>query len=53
MGPYAIMAHKENDGVHKAHIKQLAHMATIPHLGASIMFGKTVIYDAQWQVTLT
>ena len=32
--------------------KQVAQWATIAHLGASIMFGKTIIYDAQWQVTL-
>ena len=32
--------------------KQVAQWATIPHLGASIMFGKTIIYYAQWQVTL-
>ena len=32
--------------------KQVAQWATITHLGASIMFGNTIIYDAQWQVTL-
>ena len=32
--------------------KQVAQWATIAHLGASIMFGNTIIYDAQWQVTL-
>ena len=32
--------------------KQLAQWATIPHHGASIMFGDTLIYDAQRQVTL-
>ena len=52
------MAHIENDAFLKAqirsrHIKQIAQWATIAHLGASIMFGKTIIYDAQWQVTLT
>ena len=29
------------------YIKQVAQWATIAHLGASIMFGKTIIYDAQ------
>ena len=33
--------------------KQVAQWATIAHLGASIVFGKTIIYDAQWQVALT
>ena len=32
--------------------EQVAQWATIPHLGASIMFGDTMIYDAQRQVTL-
>ena len=32
--------------------KQLAQWATIAHHGASIMFGDTIIYDAQRQVTL-
>ena len=32
--------------------KQVAQWATIAHLRASIMFGKTIIYDAQWQVTM-
>ena len=32
--------------------KQVAQWATIAHLGASIMFGDTLIYDAQRQVTL-
>ena len=32
--------------------KQVAQWATIAHLGASIMFGDTSIYDAQRQVTL-
>ena len=31
--------------------KQVAQWATIAHLGASIMFGDTLIYDAQRQVT--
>ena len=33
-------------------IKKVAQWATIAHLEASIMFGKIIIYDAQWQVTL-
>ena len=36
-----------------SHIKQVAQWATAAHLGASIMFGKTIVYDPQWQVTLT
>ena len=32
--------------------QQVAHWATIAHLGASIMFGDVIIYDAQRQVTL-
>ena len=32
--------------------KQVAQWATIAHLGASIMFGDTIIDDAQMQVTL-
>ena len=32
--------------------KQVAQWATIAHLGASLMFGDTIIYDAQMQVTL-
>ena len=32
--------------------KQVAQWATIPHHGASIMFGDTIIYDAQRQMTL-
>ena len=32
--------------------KQVAQWATIAHLGASIMFGDTIIDDAQRQVTL-
>ena len=32
--------------------KQVAEWATITHLGASIMFRDTLIYDAQRQVTL-
>ena len=32
--------------------KQVANGATIAHLGASIMFGDSIIYDAQRQVTL-
>ena len=35
-----------------SYFQQVAQWATIAHLGASIMFGKTIIYDAQWQVTL-
>ena len=31
---------------------QVAQWATISHLGASIMFGDTIKYDAQRQVTL-
>ena len=30
----------------------IAQWATIAHLGASIMFGDTLIYDTQRQVTL-
>ena len=33
-------------------LKQVAQWATIAHLGASIMFGEAIIYDAQRQVTL-
>ena len=33
-------------------IKQVAQWATIAHHGASIMFGDTIIYDAQRQITL-
>ena len=33
-------------------LQQVAHWATIAHLRASIMFGETIIYDAQRQVTL-
>ena len=36
----------------KASKKQVAQWATIAHLGASIMFGYTIIYDAQRQVNL-
>ena len=32
--------------------KQVAQWATIAHLGASIMFGDTIIYDARRQVIL-
>ena len=32
--------------------KHVAQWVTIAHLGASIMFGDTLIYDAQRQVTL-
>ena len=32
--------------------KQVAQLATIAHHGASIMFGDTIIYDAQRLVTL-
>ena len=32
--------------------KQVAQWATISHHGASIMFGDTIIYDAQRQITL-
>ena len=32
--------------------KQVAQWPTITHLGASIMFGDILIYDAQRQVTL-
>ena len=32
--------------------KQVAQWATIAHHGTSIMFGDTIIYDAQRQVTL-
>ena len=33
-------------------IQQVAQWATIAHHGASIMFGDTIIYDAQRQITL-
>ena len=33
-------------------IKQVTQWATIAHLGATIMFGDTIIDDAQRQVTL-
>ena len=32
--------------------KQVAQWATIAHHGASIIFGDTIIYDAQRQMTL-
>ena len=32
--------------------EQVAQWAMIAHLGANIMFGDTIIYDAQRQVTL-
>ena len=32
--------------------QQVAQWATIAHHGASIMFGDTIIYDAQRQITL-
>ena len=32
--------------------KQVAQWATIAHHGASIMFGDTISYDAQKQITL-
>ena len=32
--------------------KQVAQWATIAHHGASIMFGDTIIYDVQRQITL-
>ena len=38
--------------IHSNKIKQVALWATIGHLGASIMFGDTIIDDAQKQVTL-
>ena len=38
--------------IFKSFIKQVAQWATIAHLGASIMFGDTLIDDAQRQVTL-
>ena len=34
-----------------AALKQVAQWATIAHHGASIMFGDTIIFDAQRQVT--
>ena len=34
------------------HKKQVAQWATLAHHGASIMFGDTIIYDAQRQITL-
>ena len=36
----------------KSRFKQVAQWETIAHLGASIMFGDTIIDDAQRQVTL-
>ena len=37
---------------HAVFIKQVAQWATIAHHGAIIMFGDTIIYEAQRQVTL-
>ena len=34
------------------YLLQVAQWETIVHLGASIMYGDTLIYDAQRQVTL-
>ena len=34
------------------HSKQVAQWATIAHHGASILFGDTIIYNAQRQITL-
>ena len=36
----------------KTPMKQVAKWATIPLLGASILFGDTIINDAQRQITL-
>ena len=36
----------------RSKFKQVAQWATIAHLGASIILGGTLIYDAQRQVTL-
>ena len=33
-------------------LKQVAQWATTAHHGASIMFGDTIIYDVQRQITL-
>ena len=33
-------------------LKQVAQWSTIAHHGASIMFGDTIIYDVQRQITL-
>ena len=33
-------------------LRQVAQWATMAHHGASIMFGDTIIYDAQRQITL-
>ena len=38
--------------LNKSDRKQVAQWATIAHHGASIMFGDTIIYDAQTQGTL-
>ena len=39
--------------MHKfTYVKQVAQWATIAHHGASIIFGDTIIYDAQKQITL-
>ena len=48
-----VCADRVNIEFHFAEIQQVAQWATIAHLGASIMFGKSIIYDAQWQVALT
>ena len=48
-----VCADRVNIEYHFAEIQQVAQWATIAHLGASIMFGKSIIYDAQWQVALT
>ena len=42
----------EFDMQHDHIVKQVAQWATIAHHGASIMFGDTIIYDAQRQITL-
>ena len=41
-----------NQGLSCSDKIQVAQWATIAHLGASIMFGDTIIYDAERQVTL-
>ena len=46
----------QNTAIHfwglKINIKQVAQWAAMAHNGASILFGDTLIYNAQRQVTL-
>ena len=43
---------KRNNNKPETVMKQVAQWATIAHHGASIMFGDSIIYEAQRQVTL-